>query len=366
MLSFNTLYGQPAALMRRRIWSGEERKLPAASVRVENMFKAHQGFLPNFSLGVPTRAVWNGRVYAVATATTLYTTPDLRTITSRFVTTGTIQGLAQHNGTIVVSYVDGSQYGLRASTNDVSFTAPAGAQAVAAISRAGGFFFGQQTSNSFSYCYRSVAGTDTWLSTPMPSGDAWTTFLFNGSAYLALSPGNAIWLYAAVSDSGASFISSTSYAALRNTVSAAAGALNQGVVVGTKFVLCGATGNRLWTATSEDGHNFELRTQLLPLLDGEEVQSLTSAIVLDGVIYARAVTLDNANASRLRLVASYDAGANWRLFPPAFVPRTGVVDVTTPIFALEPGKGLFLGTQGMGLLSDVDNDREFYYEQGAA
>ncbi|MDC2857532.1 MULTISPECIES: hypothetical protein [unclassified Delftia] len=366
MLSFNTLYGQPAALMRRRIWSGEERKLPAASVRVENMFKAHQGFLPNFSLGVPTRAVWNGRVYAVATATTLYTTPDLRTITSRFVTTGTIQGLAQHNGTIVVSYVDGSQYGLRASTNDVSFTAPAGAQAVAAISRAGGFFFGQQTSTGLSYCYRSVAGTDTWLNTPMPSGDPWHKFLFNGSAYLALSGAGPSWINAAVSDSGASFISSTGFNALRNTVSAASAALNQGIAVGTKFVLFGAVGKRMWTATSEDGHNFDLKVQLLPLLDGEDVQSITSAIVLDGVIYARAVTLDNANASRLRLVASYDAGANWRLFPPAFVPRTGVVDVTTPIFALEPGKGLFLGTQGMGLLSDVDNDREFYYEQGAA
>lgn len=366
MLSFNTLYGQPAALMRRRIWSGEERKLPAASVRVENMFKAHQGFLPALPLGVPNRAVWNGRVYAIATATTLYTTPDLRTITSRFVTTGTIQGLAQHNGTIVVSYVEGSQYGLRASTNDVSFTVPSGAQAVAAISRAGGFFFGQQTSTSLSYCYRSVAGTDTWLTTPMPSGDPWATFLFNGSAYLALSPAGATFNYAAVSDSGTSFISSAGYTALRNMVSAAAGALNQGVAVGTKFVLCGATGKRLWTATSEDGHNFELRTQLLPLLDGEEVQSLTSAIVLDGVIYARAVTLDNANLSRLRLVASYDAGANWRVFPAAYALRTGAVDVTTPIFAMEPGKGLYLGTQGMGLLSDVDNDREFYYEQGAA
>lgn len=365
MLSFNTLYGQPAALMRRRIWSGEERKLPAASVRVENMFKAHQGFLPNFSQGVPTMAVWNGRVYAIATPTTLYTTPDLRTITSRLVTTGTIVGLAQHNGTIVVSYVEGSTYYTRASTNDVSFTAVQGS-VMAAISRAGGFFFGQQSSNGMSSCPRSVTGTDAWQSTPMPSTDFWTKFIHNGTTYLALAGAGSAWSSAAISDSGTSFVLSSGFSAMRATYSQGASALNQAVTVGAKFVLFGATGKRMWTSTSEDGSNFDMKGQLLPTLDGEEFQSITSATVLDGVIYARAVTLDNANVSRLRLVASYDAGASWRVFPPAFVPRTGVVDTTTPIFALEPGKGLFLGSSGIGLLSDVDNDREFYYEQGAA
>src|SRR5260221_7337467 len=72
MLSFNNIYGQPAALMRRRIWSGEERKISGVSAHIANAFKPVRSVSPaNFSASM---GLYNGRLYFLAKGGNVYTT----------------------------------------------------------------------------------------------------------------------------------------------------------------------------------------------------------------------------------------------------------------------------------------------------
>lgn len=370
MLSYNTLYGQPAALMRRRIWSGEDRKLPSISVRQENAFRPHNGFLPT-KTEPPSLCVWNGRIYAVAYGTELYTTPDFKTMTLRLSGVN-IASLAQRDGTILVGVMSHPNYGMFISTNDgASFSGVS--QSAFAVSSAGEYFFSAYSYSGGSSLFRSATGVSAWSSVTNPhNGVLLSRVLYNGSVYMALgnlSVSNtpaACW-----SDTGVAFLASDGWSAAVATIPTD-GRPRQAVVVGNTFVMIGAYGPRVICLRSTDGRSFEVQQHLLATSEGEDFGTVSHACVIDGIIYARATTTDALGGKRIRLMLSTDAGLSWRLLSGLAEPRSGTSSVgaavTGALFPLASGQGLYYAPgQGSvyGLVSDTVNDRDFYYELGA-
>lgn len=368
MLSYNTLYGQPAALMRRRIWSGEDRKLPSISVRQENAFRPHNGFSPVKAVP-PNLGVWNGRVYVLAFGSELYTTQDFKTMTLRM--SGiTFVSIAQRDGIIVVGNSQDPNYGTHVSTNDgASFTGVV--SSANAVSSAGDYLFTAYAGSGTSTLFRSATGTGSWTIVSMPAvGYLWNRILFNGSVYLALSRMDST-ARAAWSDNAVAFSTSEGWSAAFAAVPSD-GRPTQAVVVGNTFVLIGAYGHRVICLRSTDGRTFEMQQQLIATAEGEDFGPISHASVVDGIIYARATTTDALGGKRIRLLQSTDAGLSWRLLSGLAEPRSGSSSVgaavTGAMFPMAPGQGLFYAPgQGhaYGLVSDTVNDRDFYYELGA-
>jgi hypothetical protein len=370
MLSYNALYGQPAALMRRRIWSGDDRKLASVSAVQANAFKA----AAQLSSVPPGLGVWNGRVYTLVFSDYLYTTPDFKTLTLRLTPGTTFNSVVQRNGTIVASYGSAGSGGTQISTNDgASFTNTAVGHAA---SSAGEYFFTAYSASSTWYLYRSATGLGTWTQIPMPSG-LWSKVLFNGNTYLALSTLNtgpfinaAAWSNAAA----AAFTLSDGWSAAIAQFPSY-GCPAQAVVVGGTFVLIGAYGNRVTVLRSENGRWFDVHSQVLNGAEGEEFRSPTHACVIDDIIYVRVTSADPSGVNRIRLLVSPDAGMSWRLWSGITYSRLDTPNSNVgaaslgALFPMAPGQGLYYAPgQGhvYGLVSDTVNDREFYYELGAA
>ncbi|WP_199137397.1 hypothetical protein [Delftia sp. ASV31] len=378
MLSFNNIYGQPAALMRRRIWSGEERKLPSVSVLQENDFQMHTGFLP-IKNTPPDFCVFNGRVHVLVFGKEVYTTPDFKTLTLRFSVPGApndygaITSVVQRGGTIIVgmSYMSGitPMNISKISTNDgASFTDSWFGHYMMS---AGEYFFGAARGQSgVSSIYRSATGLESpWATVPMPSMAYWNQMLHNGSVYLALADLASYGRSSAFSDSGASFIVSDGWSTALNQLPSTCRP-TQAVVVGTTFVLVGGNGKRLCTLRSDNGRWFNVHSQLLNTEDGDDIQAVTHACVVEGVIYARATCSDAQNVQRSRLLVSTDAGLTWNSTSCISAGRmTSTGGYAGLLCPLAPGKGLYYApglNNDFGLTSDMSNDRDFYYELGAA
>ena len=193
--------------------------------------------------------------------------------------------------------------------------------------------------------------------------------LHNGSVYLAMAELATYNRSVAFSDSGGAFAVSDGWKTALNQLPNVCHP-SQAVVVGTTFVLIGASGKRLCTLRSDNGRWFNVHSQLINTTDGDEFQSITHACVVDGIIYVRATCADAQNVQRSLLLVSTDAGLTWSPASSISAGRAasggGYGGLLCP---LAPNKGLYYApglNNEFGLISDTLNDRDFYYELGAA
>ncbi|MCP4018747.1 MULTISPECIES: hypothetical protein [Delftia] len=367
MLSFNNIYGQPAALMRRRIWSGEERKISGVSAHIANAFKPVRSVSPaNFSASM---GLYNGRLYFLAKGGNVYTTPDLKTLTHRLLAGGEnsiITSIAQLGGVVIVGtqYRSGmyTSYGGYVSVDDgLTFR---NALATPRFVRAGDYFYALSSS-----MVRSKTGLDTaWSATSMPSGEVWSHVLHNGEIYFTLSIINNVFYNAAYSLDGVSFILSNKFANERSKFPSGA-YIQSAAVIGKKFVMVGVQGGQIYTVMTENGIDFEQFSQSLESgVEGEEFRSwIIQVVAADGVMYMRAATSDTAGIIRTRVFSSID-GISWRALP-AIATRSSLIDPSNGMFELAPGQGIYAipwADADHAFISDTVNDRDFYYELGAA
>ncbi|WP_143044488.1 MULTISPECIES: hypothetical protein [Delftia] len=368
MLSFNNIYGQPAALMRRRIWRGEERKVPGVSVRIVNAFKPVRSVSPvNISVSM---GLYSSQQYFLVRGATLYTSPDLKVLTQRLLVNGenaNIVSMAHNNDTVII----GARYWTGFSWGYVSYASVDGGITFKNITatpnyvRAGSYFYAISSSMA-----RSATGLDTvWSATAMPPSSAgWSHVLHNGSIYLSLSYINNSFYELAYSENGSAFNLSTNFASVRSKIPSGM-YFKEAAVVGRKFVLVGVAGKIIHTIATEDGINFEQFDQYLETgVDGEAFRGWNIQSTSTGdAIYMRGTTSDIAGVGRVRVFSCMD-GRNWRVLP-SLVASSSFTDPTNGFFALAPGQGIYVTPwpdADHAFISDTVNDRDFYYELGAA
>ncbi|WP_156897927.1 hypothetical protein [Delftia sp. HK171] len=371
MLSFNNIYGQPAALMRRRIWSGEERKVPSVSMLTANAFRPLGATSPPNI--VPDHGVNNGRVNFLVVGDKVYTSADLRTMVLRFTHTGSgrwpaIYSIAERGGNVVIACGSGvpsssaTQYESYVSVNDgLTFTSsPLGA--VRRVMCAGGFFYGFPEFRGLSRC---ETGTSASVSLVMPVDTSWQSVVYNGERYLTISSDGTVL---ATSVDGLNFSVSTTFAAFKLSADIQP---QNAFAVGRRFVLVEVRGNTVRSIVTEDGASFSV--QSWQVFDGENGERCLGvpqyAVMADGCAYLKMYTVDWAQIRRVRLIVSAD-GITWRAFPP--LAGSNVSGDSTSagkaMFGLGPGKGLYVaqGLDSVVHVSETLNDRDFYYELGAA
>lgn len=377
MLSFNAMYGQPAAMHRRRIWSGAERSVPGVSVHLVNALRQLGATSP--AGVVADQGIHNGRLHFLAVGPQVYTSTDLKTLVLRYTFPGVggsssnavVESFAERDGNVVIACSNSNMgtsaksYASYVSTNDgVAFAAsPLGA--VKRVARAGALFYGFPDGNGL-VC--SETGASAATAVTLPGATTWQAVLHNGETYLALNTAGTVL---ATSADGKVFAQSAAF----TTFKAGAGAdvqVQHALVAGSKFVLLELRGSAVLMITTEDGVNFE--TSSFQLFGGDEQERVhllggTYAAMADGCAYVRCLTQDRAGVSRVRVIRTAD-GASWLTLPTLAstnsLSSTSGVAISKAIFGLGAGKGIYVA-QGMDTvvhISETINDREFYYELG--
>ena len=133
--------------------------------------------------------------------------------------------------------------------------------------------------------------------------------------------------------------------------------------------MVGVQGGQIYTVMTENGIDFEQFSQSLESgVEGEEFRSwIIQVVAADGVMYMRAATSDTAGIIRTRIFSSID-GTSWRALP-AIATRSSLIDSSNGMFELAPGQGIYAipwADADHAFISDTVNDRDFYYELGAA
>lgn len=369
---FSTVFGTGTPVRKRNVWKGPERLYPAIVGARKDPVQLRPN-MSNVTAGFGLIAHNGLDTYVVASGTSMFTTPDLLTGTSRgmpVAPSGLGSSLLSFKGSFYYTApYSSSSVLLRSADKGVTWENVSGFAGL--LSVAGGTLYSVQALGVASATFYTTADPAVaFVARAFSRSSTWGRVVGNANRQYCFSRSAAASPLAEVSTNGTSFAQDVGFETLASRAPGGSALVNPVALAAGRVMVFSCTTAGLYCLVADAAGTWSVGASLPQELDGYRFYgvgqggvtgfSATTFTDADGITHVLFIVQDPAGNYLARIGSTYD-GKEWQFLPPHYNFGTTAPTVPLGVYSKIDGTPLF-NASGTALAEANPNAVELFYE----